>query len=346
MKRKILLIVIAIIIGVMASLIYELKRNELWIFEKEEVVIELTDAKTSILVINPDYYNPLVSNNIYIKDLSKLVFEGLTRITEELNYENCLAKIIEIEEDYKTYRIVLKNNIKFHNGNKLTVDDVIYTINKIISLKDKSIYYYNVSNIDSIKKISNYELKISLKEIDNFFPAKLDFPILSEITYSNKDLYKYNDYNGTGKYRVYRKQDDIWTLVYNEDYREEQSGNLKQIDVKFIDKVMQSFEGLKSGDAEIADTNTEVGAYGRSSFSNKKYNTGIFESLVFNLESEKVSDQNLRQAILLAVNRDGIIEEYLNGYGKSVTVPKIQVHIYIMKIFQIMLIIPSVLKIY
>lgn len=321
MGKKLLLIAIAIIIGVTTSVVYELKRNELWIFEKEEVITELVDEKTSILVINADYYNPIVSNNVYIKDLSKLVFEGLTRITEELKYENCLAKIIELEEDYKTYRIVLKSDIKFHNGDKLTSDDVIYTISKIQSLKDKSIYYYNVSNIDSVKKINNHELKITLKEIDSFFPAKLDFPILSELTYSNKDLYKYNDYNGTGKYKVYRKQDDTWTLVYNEAYREEQTGNIKQIDVKFIDKVMQSFEGLKSGDAEIVDTNTEVGAYGRSAFSNKRYNTGIFESLVFNLESEKVSEQNIRQAILLAINRDGIIEEYLKGYGKSVTVP-------------------------
>lgn len=321
MKKKLLLILFAIVIGVCTSVIYELKINELWIFEKEELIVELEDAKTSILVINPDYYNPLVSNNVYIKDLSKLVFEGLTRINEELNYENCLAKIIEIDDDHKTYRIVLKNDIKFHNGNKLTTDDVIYTINKIQSLGEKSIYYYNISNIDSVKKINNYELRITLKEIDNFFPSKLDFPILSELTYSNKDLYKYNDYNGTGKYKVHSRQDDTWTLVYNEEYREEQKGNLKQIDVKFIDKVMQSFEGLKSGDAEIVDTNIEVGAYGRSAFANKRYNTGNFESLVFNLESEKVLDQNVRQAILLAINRDYLIEEYLNGYGKSVTVP-------------------------
>jgi ABC-type transport system substrate-binding protein len=165
MKRKILLIIIAIIIGVTASIIYELKRNELWIFEKDEVITELSDAKTSILVINPDYYNPLVSNNVYIKDLSKLVFEGLTFVTEDLNYENCLAKIIESDDDHKTYRIVLKNDIEFHNGNKLTSDDVIYTINKIQSLKEKSIYYYNVSNIETIKKVNNHEIKIILKEI-------------------------------------------------------------------------------------------------------------------------------------------------------------------------------------
>lgn len=321
MKKKLLLIVIAIIIGVCTSIIYELKTNELWIFGSEEVIEELSDEKTSILVINLDYYNPLVSSNVYIKDLSKLVFEGLTTVTEDLNYENCLAKIIEVQNDYKTYRIVLKSNIKFHNGNELTTDDVIYTINKIQSLGENSIYYYNVKNIESMKKVSSNELKITLKEIDNFFPSKLDFPILSELTYSNKDLYKYKEYNGTGKYKVVKMSDELWTLAYNEDYREKQIGNLKQIDVKFIFKVMQSFEALKSGDAEIVDTDTEVGAYGRSAFSNKRYNTGVFEILIFNLDSNMTSNQNVRQAILLAINRDNIIEEYLNGYGKAVVVP-------------------------
>lgn len=312
---------IAIIIGVTAALIYELKINELWIFEKEQISHEKRDEKTSILIINPDYYNPLVSSNIYIKDLSMLVFEGLTYVTEDLKAENSLAKIIQLEDDYKTYRIVLKDNIKFHNGDKLTTDDVIYTINKIRDLKENSIYYYNVANIDTIKKVNNSELKIVLKDIDNFFPNKLDFPILSELTYSDKDLYKYDEYNGTGKYKVASIKEDKWILEYNENYREEQIGNLTQIEVKIIPKIMQSFEALKSQDAEIVDTNTEVGAYGRSAFANKRYNTGIFETLVFNLESIKVSEQNIRQAILLAINRDGIIKEYLNGYGKSVTVP-------------------------
>lgn len=321
MKKKLLLIISAIIIGVFASIIYELRINELWIFANEEVIEELKDEKTSILVINPDYYNPLVSSNVYIKDLSKLVFEGLTSTTEDLNYENCLAKIIEPQDDYKTYRIVLKNNIKFHNGNELTADDVVYTISKIQSLGQNSIYYYNVENIESIKKVSSSELRMVLKEVDNFFPAKLDFPILSELTYSNKDLYKYKEYNGTGKYKVVSMKDDVWKLIYNEDYREKQSGNLKQLDVKIISKIMQSFEALKSGDAEIVDTDTEVGAYGRSAFSNKRYNTGVFEAIIFNLNSSIVADQNVRQAILLAINRDSIIEEYLNGYGKSVSVP-------------------------
>ena len=229
MKKKILLIFFAIIIGILASVIYELKVNELWIFAKETEVETVADADTSILVINPDYYNPLVSSNIYIKDLSKLVFEGLTRITDDLNYENCLAKIIEPKDDYKTYRIVLKDNIKFHNGDRLTSDDIIYTINQIQNLKEKSIYYYNIQNIKSIKKINNEELKVELNEIDNFFPAKLDFPILSELTYSNKDLNKIKEYNGTGRYKVVSQKEDEWILEYNNDYREEKSGHLVKV---------------------------------------------------------------------------------------------------------------------
>ena len=321
MKKKIIFIFLALIIGMVAALFYELKLNKLWIFEEEIVEDNLEDEVTSILVINPDYYNPLVSNNIYIRDLSKLVFEGLTAVSSELKYENCLAKIIEVEDDYKNYRIVLKNDVKFHDGTKLTVDDVIYTIKKIQDLEEKSIYYYNVSNIESIKKINNHEIKIKLKEVDNFFPAKLDFPILSELTYSNKDLYKYNEYNGTGKYKVQSKTADEWHLVYNENYREKQSGNLTKINVKMISKLIEGFELLKSGDVEIVDTSTEVGAYGRSAFLNKRYNTGIYQALVFNLKSPKVAEQNVRQAILLGINRDSMIEEFMNGYGKSVTLP-------------------------
>jgi len=88
-----------------------------------------------------------------------------------------------------------------------------------------------------------------------------------------------------------------------------------------LNKNIQGFEVLKSGDIDMVDTNVEVGAYGRSAFYSKRYNTGVFEGIVFNLESEKVNDQNVRQAILLSINRDSMIENYLGGYGFSVAMP-------------------------
>ena len=72
---------------------------------------------------------------------------------------------------------------------------------------------------------------------------------------------------------------------------------------------------LKLGEIDIADTNTEVGAYGRSAYNNSKYVTSAFEGIAFNPENEVLKDNVLRQAMILAINRDYIIEKEIYGYG-------------------------------
>ena len=48
-----------------------------------------------------------------------------------------------------------------------------------------------------------------------------------------------------------------------------------------IEKARPGFELLKVGDVDIADTNTDVGAYGRSAYNSKKYITGISDKMLF-----------------------------------------------------------------
>jgi len=317
--KKILKLIICLIISI--GIVFFIMKN-MSFFDKQEInEVSLNDESINILVVNPDCFNPIVSTNKYVQDMSKLIFDGLTSINSELKAENCLAKIVEPKEGAKEYRIVLKNNIKFHDGTNLTSDDVIFTINKILKLKEESPYYYNVQNIESVSKVNKYEFKITLKVVDNFMAEKLSFPILPEKYYANKDLTKYQEYVGTGKYKVKSISDDEWVLEYNDNYYMERTGNITTINVKILNKNIQGFEALKSGDIDFVDTDVEVGAYGRSAFYSKRYNTGVFEGIIFNLNSKKVSDQNVRQAILLAINRDNMIENYLGGYGISTSIP-------------------------
>lgn len=317
--KKLLILIICIIIPIII-VFFIIKDNNL--FNKEEIEeIPLEDSYINILVVNPDYYNPLISKNKYVQDMSKLIFDGLTSINSELKAENNLAKIVEPKDASKQYRIVLKNNIKFHDGSYLTADDVIFTINKILKLKDESPYYYDVKNIKSINKVNKHELKITLNSEDNFFPEKLSFPILPEKHYANKDLKTSKIFIGTGRYKVDSITDDEWKLLFNEEYHGGRNGNITTINAKILVKNIQGFEILKSGEIDMVDTNVEVGAYGRSAFYSKRYNTGVFEGIIYNLGSEKVKDQNVRQAILLSINRDNMIENYLGGYGNPVAIP-------------------------
>lgn len=320
MDRRIkLFCILALIVTLITALVVVILNKDDLTKRKDDSVI--TEETISLLIIEPDFLNPLVSKNKYVQEVSNLVFEGLTRIDEELKPQLILAKAFVPNAALTSWTVTLREDVTFHDGGSFTADDVVFTINKIKELGESSYFSYNVENIKSISKVSDYELNIELYQADNFLINKMNLPILSCNYYKNKSLEHVKDYVGTGPYKQVKVTDSEMKLNAFEDYYFDTTGNIKNIDVKITAKTRPGFELLKVGEIDIADTDIEVGAYGRSAYSNKKYATSIFEGIIFNSNNEALKDNNVRKAILLGINRDLIIENYLGGYGVSVDMP-------------------------
>ena len=54
------------------------------------------------------------------------VYEGLTKRGKDLAIQPGLAERWETSEDGLTWRFYLRKNVKFHNGNPFTADDVVF----------------------------------------------------------------------------------------------------------------------------------------------------------------------------------------------------------------------------
>lgn len=299
------------------TFIYINKDNEI---EDKMEGRSMQSKSLNILMLEPDSYLPLASKNKYVHEVSNLIFEGLTSRNDELKSEPNLAKLL-VTDDNLTWDVYLRDNVYFHNGDNFNASDVIYTVDKIKELGENSYFLYNVQNIKNIKKISDYQIEITLNDYDNFLPDKLNFPILPSKVYRNIDLTSSNKLIGTGPYKVNYIDDSSILLVRNNQYYKESKGNIAEINVKIASKTRPGFDLLKIGEIDIADTNTEVGAYGRSAYDSTKYFTNEFEGIVFNPDNEILSDSILRLAIILGINRDYIIENELNGYGVYADIP-------------------------
>jgi peptide/nickel transport system substrate-binding protein len=73
--------------------------------------------------------------------------------------------------DETTLEFVLRPNVTFHNGDKLTAEDVAYTINSILSDKQVSTPS-NYAFIDHATKVDDTHVRVELKRV---FPAALDY---------------------------------------------------------------------------------------------------------------------------------------------------------------------------
>jgi len=75
----------------------------------------------------PQYLNPLLADdNPVDRELSSLIFDGLTRYEEGVPAP-ALAERWEISEDGRTVRFFLRDDVFWHDGEPFTVDDVAFT---------------------------------------------------------------------------------------------------------------------------------------------------------------------------------------------------------------------------
>jgi peptide/nickel transport system substrate-binding protein len=77
----------------------------------------------------PHYLNPLLSGyNEVDRDICALLFSGLTHLNERGEVEPDLARGWEVTLDGLTYTFYLRSNAYWHDGTPVTADDVVFTI--------------------------------------------------------------------------------------------------------------------------------------------------------------------------------------------------------------------------
>ena len=64
------------------------------------------------------------------------IFEGLVKPDKDGNFVEAVAEKYVISEDAMTYTFTLRENVKFHNGKTVTVDDVVYSLKRCAGLLD------------------------------------------------------------------------------------------------------------------------------------------------------------------------------------------------------------------
>ena len=141
-------------------------------------------------ITNFDTINPILSDNINVQNISRLIYEPLLNLSYDYKLEECLATEWTKVND-KTYLIKLRKNVKWQDGKNFDSDDVVFTIDLLKKLKEKSVYYYNVENIKEIKKIDKHTIKINTIDEILYLEYNLIVPRVSS-KYFNEENFNIN----------------------------------------------------------------------------------------------------------------------------------------------------------
>src|SRR6056297_3296334 len=90
------------------------------------------------------------------------VYDGLLRYDETMQLVPNLAKTFKVEDAY-TVVFELRDNVYFHNGTKMTVEDVVYTFERISDPDYGSPAASYYADVESIKVLDEKTVEFKLK---------------------------------------------------------------------------------------------------------------------------------------------------------------------------------------
>ncbi len=286
------------------------------------------------IIGTPRFVNPVLALTRADQDMVELVFSGLMKLDENGELVPDIAESVKRSEDGKTYEVVLRRGVRFHNGLELTARDVAFTIGLIQNPDLKSPLRGNWDGV-MVEEVNEYTLNITLEEpytpfIENLTVGILPRGIWNELPIEQIPFSQNNtEPIGSGPYRVTnvlrtpsglisayelsafentsRTEPNIATLVFNF-YQNEEELLTALRDKKISGTPSLSTAALKSLDA---DTYRIVEVPLPRTF-------GIY----FNQNrAVPMRDLAARSALSAAIDRDALIEKVLDGYGIPTTSP-------------------------
>lgn len=284
----------------------------------------------------PLYINPAISQTSEAdSDLAQLIYSGLFKYDKDGNIIPDLAESYSTSDDKKEYKIILKKNITWHDGQPLNAEDVFFTYNIIQDVSYKSPLRQSLQGIE-VRTDDEYTVIFSLKNpyvgfLDNLTIGILPKHIWENITPEKFALAEYNLHPvGSGPYMFsdLQKGPDGTILTFKlvsfknfyegAPYISKMTFNFYPDDNALIDAYNKK---EIMGMASIPPQNVKDIKNIKSTNINQLIIPRYFAVFFNQTKSVSLADDNVRKALEEAVDRQAIISSVLFERGLALKSP-------------------------
>ena len=137
------------------------------------------------IIGTPRFINPVLATGDQDRDLTSLIFAGLTKHNKDSAVILDMAESILKSDDGLRYTAKLKNAATFHDGQKVTADDIMYTIGITQNPFIKSPHRVEWEGI-TVEKDNDYQVTFILKKPFPLFMETLSLGILPKHVWKNQ----------------------------------------------------------------------------------------------------------------------------------------------------------------
>lgn len=289
----------------------------------------------------PAHINPLLATSEIgteaDRDLSALIYSGLLRSDGKGGFIPDLAQSYTVSPDGLEYTFLLKPKLVWHDGKKITASDIVFTVKTAQDGRMKSSKRASWDGI-GVEQIDDLTVRFTLKKPYAPFLENATMGILPEHIWKTIDYNRFdtNNYNrepiGSGPYKL----DKIETATKDGDeiplsYTLKSFGSFA-LGEPYVDTIKFVFFRSEEALVQAVKTGSISAINSISPESAQKLRTEGFRiehtplprvlAVFFNQNEQPIfTDLSVRKALALAVDKKGIIDRALWGYGVALDSP-------------------------
>ena len=313
MKKNFIYLCLIVIIVLIACSGKENDKKET-IQNKEDKTITIAE-KAEIKTLDPQKTVDSASLSVI-----QMINQKLFKIDNDGNIIPEIAEEVT-KVDTKTTLIKIKNDLFFSNGEPVTVDDVLFSLNRA---KESPRMTQDFYMIESFEKVDDATIKVK-----TFYEAGNLLHKLASMGASimNKKALEENENNiiGSGMFKLKEWVAGDRIVLERNEYFKEANSNVKEIIIKFIPEANSRMIMLETGEVDIAEALLPLD-FQKISKEDNKFTTVEMQSssnmfIGFDLRDKHLSDKRVRQAIAYAMNNQDIVDSIYNGSATVATSP-------------------------
>jgi len=255
-----------------------------------------------------------------------------------------LAESWKVTSDPLVWEFKLRQGVKFHNGNTFNADDVVFSIER--ALQPTSDMKGIISSIEKVSKVDDHTVQIKTKGPNPILPDQLTNIYIMDKEWSEanntvtvedfkakKDNFAVRNANGTGPYSVVSREQDVKTVLKLFDGywgKGQVPLGIESINYVTIKKDETRVAALLSGEVDLVQDMPVQDIDRVQKTQGLKVNLGQENRSIFlgmdmgspDLKSDDVqgknpfADKRVRQAINMAIDRDGIRRAVMRNQSK------------------------------
>ena len=237
------------------------------------------------------------------------IYEGLVKTGPTGELIPAVAESYKVSEDGLVYTFTLREGVKFHNGETVTVEDVIYSLNRCAEHSGDSALKSAFSAICDLQAIDEKTVTFRLDQPD----MELIYFMTAAIIPADGELV------GTGPFVLTERtpQESI-VLERFEDYWGDKAGVAKAT-YRIYEDMTALMMALKGGSVDVCAhlTSAQIRELGEE-FTILEDTMNLVQAVYLNNAVEPFNNVKVRQAISYAIDRQMIMDVVFDGHGAAI----------------------------